>query len=421
MIANLNEDMSKIKAKVLKIVEKEDTSEIMLYCDCKGNKKYKLNDDMNLNEYNGTLIYVELNDEKKSINRNRNKNKNGIKENEKRLILRELFGKNINDTIVACGVDGAIVIQIKHVLLNYSNNAVIVEHKNFKTAVSGGKICILRNFDNSNKQLQEEISSAREMVQLEINVLNKYKNENGNGNGIGVYIHAPNLKILIQLCQIMNGLFIKYNGFKVGSITRKDIDKTKKTLQLGRLIIFSIGEILDYEKDFENNVEIVHDNDIPSLMKKFKSTFMRGIIFPVSMKIVSQNEEHKCSDENENAIPIVVDIEKGRLRNGIPIVLKRYDDKGVGRPIFLGQVQSIILNNQPVSEAKSGDRVVIMINGQNHVVEIGQLPNFACNETIVSQIIKGNRDILCTHYAKELSDDDKKHLDQLSKYFQISK
>ena len=319
---NGNRKIGSVKQDIAQIIGK-DAAYILLCCNGE-----ELDNNKKINEImNGSQIEIQQNgnaafygshplldhdNENKKQKKNRNKNKNKISSIIESKIIKtsQIEGHGIgilihlttgiiskNDIIIACSAQGAVVTAIQELSLtsnnrNNNNNhninnkyvdnvhgpsMVYVITRDFvsdNTIVPGGKMCIVRNFQNKkeNRNLNKEISRLQNYVQKEVNELQKYTkkvNQLQQSN----FIHSPNLDLLNKLFTSFKSGNVPISGFGIGNI---DTDQVDTDMKLARAhgkccFIFGLGVKVSHDAQSladKNNVIILKAKSMSQLANK---------------------------------------------------------------------------------------------------------------------------------------------------------
>ncbi|TKR78187.1 hypothetical protein L596_019037 [Steinernema carpocapsae] len=323
----------------------------------------------------------------------------------------------VNDEIVLSGFDGAIVTQIRDLLMPQALRELRIktdyEHfqkiegaqgvkilaKNFEKTVAGLPLFVAHKEDEREILIEE----AERQFEKALTAIKK-KPE-------GVYVQASTLGSLEALLEFLRTEKIPYSNVNIGPVHKKDVQKAAAMHEHKE----EFACILAFDVRVEREAQIFAD-------KENVKIFQADIIYHLEDAFLKYKEElrQKRRRENEHLAifpcrlrvmpqhifnarnPIVcgVSVEAGQLKKGTPICVPSKDK------IFLGTVSSIEQNHNEVDLAKAGDEVCIKI--ENTTGEAPKLygRHFTHEDLLVSRITRESIDACKAHFKTDLSRDD---------------
>merc|ERR1719201_2202027 len=253
------------------------------------------------------------------------------------------------DTIVVCGMNGAIVTQIRALLTPQPMKEMRVKgsfqkHRRMKGSMGvkiaapmldealAGTTLLVADEDDDMEELEEQ-------VQEEYEAMVSFDKEPE-----GVYVVASTLGSLEALMRFLNDTDIPVFGVNIGEVFAKDVKRAgimneKKQPQYAVILAFDVkvNQEARLEAD-RQKVKIMTADIIYHLFDQFtaymnqikeaeKQKKMQGAVFPVILKIVPQYIFNK-----RDPIVLGVDIEDGQLRIGTPLCVLQPN----GEPLEIG-------------------------------------------------------------------------------------
>lgn len=336
----------------------------------------------------------------------------------------------VGDVIILTGTDGAIVTQIRELLMPQPLKELRVknayEHYQSIKGAQGVKVLAKRlekalaglplfvaNKEDEVDVLKEDCDAQLSQALMGI----KKKPE-------GVYVQASTLGSLEALLCFLKAQKIPYSNVNIGPVHKKDVQKAAAMLEHKEeyscilafdvpvskeveqfaasegVRIFSADIIYHLEENFLNYRE--------QLRLKRRRENEHLAIFPCKLRILPQ-----CIFNARNPIVIGVAVEAGQLKRGTPICVPSKDC------IFLGTVASIERNHEQVDIARTGDEVCIKI--ENTTGEAPKLygRHFNYEDMLVSRISRETIDVCKAHFRDDLSRADWQLVVQLKKLLDI--
>eukprot|EP00919_Chromeraceae_sp_WS-2016_P032584 GHVR01076928.1.p1 GENE.GHVR01076928.1~~GHVR01076928.1.p1 ORF type:complete len:765 (+),score=215.51 GHVR01076928.1:809-3103(+) len=334
------------------------------------------------------------------------------------------------DTIVVCGMDGAIVTTARALLTPQPLKELrvkgeYVHHKEIHAAM-GIKI--------SANGLEDAVAGTSLIVapSADCDMIETYKDEvmmdlsdifkSVDKSGVGVYVVASTLGSLEALLTFLKSSEIPVFCVNIGTVSQKDVKKAQVMREKGSpeyavILAFDVKIDPEAKKEAEKNgVKIMMADIIYHLFDQFTlyMTNMKAekkkeksslVVFPSVIRIMPQHVFNK-----NNPIVAGVIVEEGVLKIGTPLVAADKDN------LYVGSIASIELNHKNVEFAKKGSEVAVKIIGGS--ATYGR--HFDSSSKLYSRITRDNIDVLKTHFRDEMTNSDWKLVVQLKKIFMIA-
>jgi translation initiation factor IF-2 len=336
------------------------------------------------------------------------------------------------DTIVVCGMNGAIVTQIRALLTPQPMKEMRVKgnfqkHRRMKGSMGvkiaapmldealAGTTLLVADEDDDIEELEEQ-------VQEEFEALVKIEKEPE-----GVYVVASTLGSLEALLKFLQDTEIPVFGVNIGEVFAKDVKRAaimreRKQPQYAVILAFDvkISQEAKLEAD-RQQVKIMTADIIYHLFDQFtaymnaikeeeKQRKIKGAVFPVQLKIVPQYIFNK-----RDPIVVGVEVEDGQLRIGTPLCVLQPN----GEPLEIGYVGSIENNKKPVEKATKRQSVALKILARNDQTHIAYGRHFDHTQQILSKISRDSIDCLKEVFRDEMSKDDWKCVVKIKKLLDI--
>jgi len=334
------------------------------------------------------------------------------------------------DTVVLAGTDGAIVTQIRSLLLPkpmkeirvkgaydemkevVAAQGIKIAAKDMDKAIAGLTIRVARN--------EDEIPILKEVVEKELHAAMrdiKVKDK-------GVYVQASTLGALEALLEFFKTKDIPYSNIRVGPVVKKDVMKAAAMHEHDS----KYAVILAFDVKVEKDAQELAD-------KERVSIFSEETIYHLGDRYVEFLEEHKRRLQEENKLiaifpcklkiiptaifnkrdPIIigVSVEAGILRLGTPLCVPSKEF------VEIGIVTSLEFDHKEVDMAKKGVEVCIKIevSGGDSGKYYGR--QFEYPDEIVSKISRESINACKDYFRDDLSKGDWKLMAELKKLFEI--
>lgn len=287
------------------------------------------------------------------------------------------------DCIVLCNLQGGIITtHIKSILTYHfmnrkgsyvQNNSVIasttcrIDAPGLEDALAGSALYVITkdsNIDDYKRKVLHTFTSWKDKLKPN-----------------GVYICASSLGALEALFDYLTANDIDIGGFKLGSVSKKDVMMAKSYMIVFGIIVAK--EVKEYASS--RNVMIFEHDIIYKLFDAFithinkikleeRKVLEEKVIYPCILSILSD-----CIYNRESPIIVGVHVDQGVLRRLTPIFVNGYT---------VGRVKSIEKNNKALDEAVVGDNVCIMIEQSQTLFQYSYGRHFTHSNLMYSKITK---------------------------------
>ncbi|CAP33854.1 Protein CBR-IFFB-1 [Caenorhabditis briggsae] len=334
------------------------------------------------------------------------------------------------DVLVLTGTDGAIVTQVRELLmpkplkeLRVKND--YIHYKEVKGA-RGVKV-LAKNLEKVLAGLpvyitdrEDEVDYLRQEADNQLaNALHAIKKKPE-----GVYVQASTLGSLEALLDFLKSQKIPYSNVNIGPVHKKDVQKASAMKEHKA----EYACILAFDVKVEREAQIFADHEGVKV-------FQADIIYHLQDAFLKYREElkDKARKENEHLAifpcklrvlpnhvyntraPIIfgVSIEAGQVKRGTPICVPSKEG------ILLGTISSVQRNNEEVPLGKQGEEVCIKI--ENTTGEAPRLygRHFTHEDPLVSKITRESIDVCKTYFRDDLTKADWQLVVQLKKMLDI--
>ncbi|KWU47625.1 hypothetical protein RHOSPDRAFT_7210, partial [Rhodotorula sp. JG-1b] len=331
------------------------------------------------------------------------------------------------DKIVLCGLNGAIVTQVRALLTPQPMKELrikgqYVHHKQIKAAmgvkivapdlekaIAGSRLLVCSE-DDDEDELREEVMSDL------TNLLNSV-----DTSGRGVFVQASTLGSLEALLEFLKSDAVKIPvaGINIGPVHRKDVMRCATMLErapeLAVILCFDVAVDKDAERQAEElGVKIFKADIIYHLFDQFLA-YRKGIeakkeqeaagkaVFPCRLNILA------CFAQRD---PIILgcDIIEGSLRIGTPLCVVKTDPKTKKREVIsLGKVTSLEINHKAkeiVKKHEVGAGVAVKIEhaAYENAKQYGR--HFDDKDEVISMLSRESIDVLKNVFRKQVSMDE---------------
>lgn len=334
----------------------------------------------------------------------------------------------VSDKIVLAGQDGAIVTEIRSILLPEPNKEFRVKNifSNYSEAVGSQTVKIVA------KDLEKALAGYPLFVAHNEEEVENFKLEFKDVKSfmthdeIGVFVHASTMGSLESLLEFLKTSKIPVASACIGDIFKKDVIKASVMLEKDPQFAVILGFDVKIEKDAQEcaqnlNLNIFSADIIYHLFDKFmafranlkekkRQEFKDIAVFPFKAKILPG-----FIFNARDPIIVGIKIEAGSVRIGAPICA--ICDKKV---VDLGTVTSIQINNKSVHIAKQDQEVCIKIDNTT-----GSAPkllgrHFFETDQLVSKISRTSIDALKDYFRDDMTKPDWFLVKELKISFQIA-
>lgn len=325
------------------------------------------------------------------------------------------------DTIVVCGLDGAIVTTVRALLTPHPMKEMRVKGQFLRhgsiEAAQGIKISadgLDRAVAGTQLLITEDGGSEEELDLLRDEVMKDFATilTAVDKSGLGVYVQASTLGSLEALLSFLKSSNIPVAGLNIGPVHKKDIVKAstmleRKKKEYATVLAFDVPvEREARELAEELDMRIFTADIIYHLFDQFtaymddireqqRDAAAEEVVFPSICRIIPQMVFNK-----KNPIVLGVDVEAGILRVQTPLVVKL----PTGAWLDIGRVASIELAKKSVTTAKKGESVAIKVVCKNENLMFGR--HFDGTQPLVSKMSRKAIDLLKLNFRDELGKDD---------------
>uniref|UniRef100_A0A0N5C472 Eukaryotic translation initiation factor 5B n=1 Tax=Strongyloides papillosus TaxID=174720 RepID=A0A0N5C472_STREA len=322
------------------------------------------------------------------------------------------------DIIVLTGTDGAIITQVRDLLMPHplKESRVKNEYQRFKSIKGAQGVKILaKNLEKAVAGLPLYVANRED----EIEVLKEDAETQ-----LAKALTSIKKKSEEALLEFLKTQKIPYSNVNIGPVHKRDVQKAAVMLEHNPEFACILAFDVKIERDAQifadkENVKIFQADIIyhledaflkyrEDLKEKKRKENEHLAIFPCKLRILPQ---HIFNARN----PIVcgVNIEAGQLKKGTPICVPSKDN------ILLGTVSSIEKNHEEVNIAKQGDEVCIKIENTT-----GDAPklygrHFTHEDILISRISRETIDVCKAYFRDDLTKADWQLIVQLKKVLDI--
>ncbi|GAA5882713.1 hypothetical protein JCM16303_006557 [Sporobolomyces ruberrimus] len=332
---------------------------------------------------------------------------------------------NEGDKIVVCGLNGAIVTQVRALLTPQPMKELrikgqYVHHKSVKAslgikivapdlekAIAGSRLLVCGE-DDDEDELREEVMSDL------TNLLGSV-----DKSGRGVCVQASTLGSLEALLEFLRVSKIPVSGINIGPVHKKDVMRCSAMLEKAKefavLLCFDVPVDKDAEKMAdEMGIKIFKADIIYHLFDQFTAYNAKMVeekragaahiaIWPCRLKVIT------CFTKRD---PIILgcDIIEGTLRTGTPLCVIKTDPETKKREVIsLGKITSLEINKKTkdvVKKSEVGGGVAVKIEHAAHesAKQFGR--HFDEKDEIVSMISRNSIDALKEHFRADVPKED---------------
>ncbi|EFO26683.2 elongation factor Tu GTP binding domain-containing protein [Loa loa] len=336
----------------------------------------------------------------------------------------------VGDVIVLTGTDGAIITQIRELLMPQPLKELRVknayEHYQMIKGAQGIKI-LAKNLEKALAGLpifvanrEDELLVLKEDCEAQLSkalMAIKKKPE-------GVYVQASTLGSLEALLEFLRTQKIPYSNVNIGPVHKKDVQKAAAMLERKEEYACILAFDVRVDREVEQfaategvrifSADIIYHLEDSFLKYREELKLKRRrqnehlAVFPCKLRILPQHIFNA-----RNPIVIGVSVDAGQLKRGVPLCVPSKDS------IFIGTVSSIERNHEQVEIARTGEEVCIKI--ENTTGEAPKLygRHFTHQDTLVSRITRETIDVCKAHFRNDLSKADWQLVVQLKKVLDI--
>ncbi|KAK9832093.1 hypothetical protein WJX81_005641 [Elliptochloris bilobata] len=330
-------------------------------------------------------------------------------------ILRE------GETVVICGLQGAIVTTIRSLLTPHplkelrvrgsylhhkeiqAAQGVKIAAQNLENAVAGTQLLVVRP-DDDLEALKAEVMEDMQDIFASV-----------DRSGEGVCVQASTLGSLEALLEFLRSPAVKIpvSGINIGPVHRRDVMRASVMLEKGRrkfavILAFDVPVTKEASELAESTgVRIFTADIIYHLFDQFTAYLAQTkeaeqeaakleAVFPCVLKIMPT-----CIFNKKDPIVLGVEVEEGIAKVGTPICIPTQGN------LELGRIASMELNHKGVDTARRGDSVALKLEATS-AAEFSRSygRHFDHKDPLVSRISRKSIDLLKLHFREQMGQDD---------------
>lgn len=336
---------------------------------------------------------------------------------------------NEGDRIVLAGYEGAIVTQIRALLVPHPLRELRVKTQYTELKTVKGSIGVKvtgHDLDKAIAGLQLHVAKTDEEVErLKTFCMKEFDTAMNRIKCVdrGVYVQASTLGSLEALLEFLKQSKIPYSSVRIGTVVRKDVMKISTMLEHSPTYACILAFDVKIERDAQEladqlGVKIFQAEIIYHLFDKFtahieevkakqREQFRSVAVFPCRLRILPN-----CIFNKRDPIVIGVEVVAGKLRTDTPLWV-------VDKDIVIGRVTSIQVNHQEKEIAKVGDEVCIKIENTSSDAPkmIGR--HFDEKDILISHISRESIDACKNYFRDDLEKSDWQLTLELKRILQI--
>lgn len=336
---------------------------------------------------------------------------------------------NEGDKIVLAGYEGAIVTQIRALLVPHPLRELRVKSAYTELKSVNGSIGVKvtgHDLDKAIAGLQLHVAkNEAEVERLKTYCMKEFDTAMNRIKCVerGVYVQASTLGSLEALLEFLNQSKIPYSSVKIGPVARKDVMKISTMLEHAPTYACILAFDVRIEKDAQEmadqlGVKIFQAEIIYHLFDKFtahmeevkrqqREQYKTIAVFPCKLRILPN-----CIFNKRDPIIIGVEVLAGKLKQDTPLYV-------LGKDLIIGNVTSIQTNHVEKEIAKVGDEVCIKIENVSSDAPkmIGR--HFEETDTLISHISRESIDACKNYFREDLEKSDWQLMVELKKVLQI--
>lgn len=336
---------------------------------------------------------------------------------------------NEGDKIILAGYEGAIVTQIRALLVPHPLRELRVKAQYTELKSVNGSIGVKvtgHDLDKAIAGLQLHVAKTdAEVERLKTYCMKEFDSAMNKIKCVdrGVYVQASTLGSLEALLEFLKQSKIPYSSVRIGPVVRKDVMKISTMLEHAP----TYACILAFDVKIERDAQELADNlgvrifqaeiiyhlfdkftaHIEDVKKKQREQFKSIAVFPTKLKILPT-----CIFNKRDPIIIGVEVLAGKLKQDTPIWV-------VDKDIMIGKVTSIQSNHVEKEVAKVGEEVCIKIENMSSDAPkmIGR--HFEETDMLISHISRESIDACKNYFRDDLEKSDWQLMVELKKILQI--
>lgn len=336
---------------------------------------------------------------------------------------------HVNDIIVLAGMNGPIVSRIRALLTPaplkelrvrseylhhdkiYAAMGCKISGPDLQSAIAGSELFVAHS--------DEDVEILKKRVEADITAITSSVNKNEDG----LLVQASTLGSLEALLSYLKSQNVNVAAVGIGPLYKKDIQQILHIAQANPkyacVLCFNV-EISADAKTFaqQNDIKIFsaeiiyHLTDmyakyIEDLKVKAREAARAQMVWPVEFQYLEKSLIHRSK-------PIIIGIKvlDGTLKKGTPISTIGENAR------FIGTVDSIQVNQQPIEEAKIGQECAILIKDPASWSPEAD-KDFHPKDIFVSKLTRPLIDLLKEHFRDELAREDWELVRKIKGYLKI--
>lgn len=336
---------------------------------------------------------------------------------------------NEGDKIVLAGYEGAIVTQIRALLVPHPLRELRVKAQYTELKSVNGSIGVKvtgHDLDKAIAGLQLHVAKTdADVERLQTFCMKEFDTAMNKIKCVdrGVYVQASTLGSLEALLEFLKQSKIPYSSVRIGPVVRKDVMKISTMLEHAPTYACILAFDVKVERDAQDladqlgvkifQAEIIYHlfdkftAHIEDVKKKQREQFKGIAVFPCKLRILPN-----CIFNKRDPIVIGVEVLAGKLKQDTPIWV-------VGKDIIIGRVTSIQSNHVEKEMAKVGEEVCIKIENTSSDAPkmIGR--HFEESDMLISHISRESIDACKNYFRDDLEKSDWQLTVELKKVLQI--
>jgi len=336
---------------------------------------------------------------------------------------------NEGDKIVLAGYEGAIVTQIRALLVPHPLRELRVKAQYNELKSVNGSIGVKvtgHDLDKAIAGLQLHVAKTEaEIERLQIFCMKEFDTAMNKIKCVdrGVYVQASTLGSLEALLEFLKQSKIPYSSVRIGPVVRKDVMKISTMLEHAPTYACILAFDVKVERDAQEladqlgvrifQAEIIYHlfdkftAHIEEVKRKQREQFKSVAVFPCKLKILPN-----CIFNKRDPIVIGVEVLAGKLKQDTPLWV-------VGKDIIIGKVTSVQSNHVEKEMAKVGEEVCIKI--ENTTADAPKMigRHFEETDILISHISRESIDACKNYFRDDLEKSDWQLIVELKKVLQI--
>lgn len=336
---------------------------------------------------------------------------------------------NEGDKIILAGYEGAIVTQIRALLVPHPLRELRVKAQYTELKSVNGSIGVKvtgHDLDKAIAGLQMHVAKTdTDIERLQTFCMKEFDTAMNKIKCVdrGVYVQASTLGSLEALLEFLKQSKIPYSSVRIGPVVRKDVMKISTMLEHAPIYACILAFDVKVERDAQDladqlgvkifQAEIIYHlfdkftAHIEDVRKKQREQFKSIAVFPCKLRILPN-----CIFNKRDPIVIGVEVLAGKLKQDTPIWV-------VGKDIMIGKVTSIQSNHVEKDMAKVGEEVCIKIENTSSDAPkmIGR--HFEESDMLISHISRESIDACKNYFRDDLEKTDWQLTVELKKVLQI--